>query len=103
MANSKASQSGIHEVPLRVIEYNRETVEKLLERFADYGEIHYNKKTKEIMLLNCLKFNAITNLNIEKCVLKEIQNIKCEDFSIDSDVKRVHIKYVLLKKGSVNK
>ncbi len=35
------------------------------------------------MLLNWLKFNAITNLNIEKCVLKEIQNIKCEDFLID--------------------
>ena len=87
MTNRKTSQSGIYELPLRVIEmdtgYNRETVEKLLERFADYGKIHYNKKTKEIMLLNWLKFNAITNLNIEKCVLKEIQNIKCEDFLID--------------------
>lgn len=87
MTNSKTSQSGIYELPLRVIEmdtgYNRETVEKLLERFADYGKIYYNKKTKEIMLLNWLKFNAITNMNIEKCVLKEIQNIKCEDFLID--------------------
>ncbi|MED3189434.1 replication protein, partial [Bacillus toyonensis] len=87
MTNSKTSQSGIYELPLRVIEmdtgYNRETVEKLLERFADYGKIHYNKKTKEIMLINWLKFNAITNMNIEKCVLKEIQNIKCEDFLID--------------------
>lgn len=35
------------------------------------------------MLINWLKFNAITNMNIEKCVLKEIQNIKCEDFLID--------------------
>lgn len=87
MTNSKTSQSGIYELPLRVIEmdtgYNRETVEKLLERFADYGKIYYNKKTKEIMLINWLKFNAITNMNIEKCVLKEIQNIKCEDFLID--------------------
>lgn len=87
MTNSKTSQNGIYELPLRVIEmdigYNREAVEKLLERFADYGKIYYNKKTKEIMLLNWLKFNAITNMNIEKCVLKEIQNIKCEDFLID--------------------
>ncbi|MED3318397.1 DnaD domain protein [Bacillus wiedmannii] len=87
MTNSKTSQSGIYELPLRVIEmdtgYNRETVEKLLERFADYEKIHYNKKTKEIVLINWLKFNAITNMNIEKCVLKEIQNIKCEDFLID--------------------
>lgn len=63
--------------------YNRETVEKLLGRFAEYGKINYNKKTKEIMLLNWLKFNAITNMNIEKCVLKEIQNIKDENFLID--------------------
>ncbi|HFK1514992.1 TPA: DnaD domain-containing protein [Bacillus cereus] len=87
MTNSKTSQSGIYELPLRVIEmdtgYNRETVEKLLGRFAEYGKINYNKKTKEIMLLNWLKFNAITNMNIEKCVLKEIQNIKDEDFLID--------------------
>ncbi|HDX9652516.1 TPA: DnaD domain protein [Bacillus wiedmannii] len=87
MTNSKTSQSGIYELPLRVIEmdtgYNRETVEKLLERFAEYGKINYNKKIKEIMLLNWLKFNAITNMNIEKCVLKEIQSIKDEDFLLD--------------------
>ncbi|PEA26368.1 replication protein [Bacillus cereus] len=87
MTNSKTSQSGIYELPLRVIEmdtgYNRETVEKLLERFSDYGKINYNKKTKEIMLLNWLKFNAITNMNIEKCVLKEIQSIKDEEFLVD--------------------
>ncbi len=52
MTNSKTSQSGIYELPLRVIEmdtgYNRETVEKLLERFADYGKIHYNKRRKKL-------------------------------------------------------
>ncbi|MBK5428537.1 DnaD domain-containing protein [Bacillus sp. TH30] len=87
MTNSKTSQSGIYELPLRIIEtdtgYNRETVMKLLERFAEYGKINYNQKTKELFLINWLKFNPIKNVNIEKCVLKEIQSVKDQDFLTD--------------------
>ncbi|PDZ49164.1 replication protein [Bacillus sp. AFS094611] len=87
MTNSKTSQSGIYELPLRIIEtdtgYNRETVMKLLERFAEYGKINYNQKTKELFLINWLKFNPIKNVNIEKCVLKEIQSAKDHDFLVD--------------------
>lgn len=87
MTNSKTSQSGIYELPLRIIEtdtgYNRETVMKLLERFAEYGKINYNQKTKELFLINWLKFNPIKNVNIEKCVLKEIQSVKDQDFLVD--------------------
>ncbi|WP_226544999.1 DnaD domain-containing protein [Bacillus thuringiensis] len=87
MTNSKTSQSGIYELPLRIIEtdtgYNRETVMKLLERFAEYGKINYNQKTKELFLINWLKFNPIKNVNIEKCVLKEIQSVKDHDFLVD--------------------
>ncbi|WP_144505444.1 DnaD domain-containing protein [Bacillus mycoides] len=87
MTNNKTSQSGIYEIPLRVIEmdtgYNRETVEKLLERFAEYGKINYNKKTKELMILNWLKYNPISNVNIEKCILKELELIKDEDYLMD--------------------
>ncbi|OOR08484.1 replication protein [Bacillus mycoides] len=87
MTNSKTSQSGIYELPLRIIEtdtgYNRETVMKLLERFAEYGKISYNQKTKELFLINWLKFNPIKNVNIEKCVLKEIQSVKDQDFLVD--------------------
>ncbi|EOP68318.1 DnaD and phage-associated domain-containing protein [Bacillus cereus VDM006] len=87
MTNSKTSQSGIYELLLRIIEtdtgYNRETVMKLLERFAEYGKINYNQKTKELFLINWLKFNPIKNVNIEKCVLKEIQSVKDKDFLVD--------------------
>ncbi|MEH6891887.1 DnaD domain protein [Bacillus sp. JJ864] len=87
MTNNKTSQSGIYEIPLRVIEmdtgYNRETVEKLLERFAEYGKINYNKRTKEIMILNWLKYNPVSNINIEKCILKELELIKDEEFLLD--------------------
>ncbi len=40
MTNSKTTQCGVYELPIRIIEtetgYNRETVEKLLDRFCDY-------------------------------------------------------------------
>lgn len=50
MTNNKTTQCGIYELPKRVIEmhtgYNRETVDKLLQRFVDYEKIIYNDKTK---------------------------------------------------------
>ena len=53
MTNSKTSQCGIYELPYRVIEletgYNHETVEKLLNRFVEYGKIKYSKNTKELL------------------------------------------------------
>jgi len=87
MTNSKASQSGVYELPKKVAEletgYNRETVEKLIGRFTDYEKIKYCNETKEIFLINWLKYNPINNINIEKRVLKEIGEIKNEDFKIE--------------------
>ena len=43
MTNSKTSQCGIYELPKRIIEtetgYNRETVDKLLNRFVEYKKL----------------------------------------------------------------
>ena len=36
-----------------------------------------------MFLINWLKFNPIKNVNIEKCVLKEIQSVKDKDFLVD--------------------
>lgn len=84
MTNSKTSQCGIYELPLRIIEtetgYNRETVEKLLKRFIDYGKIKYNAKTKEIMILNWLKYNRIASPKVISCVSKELSQVKTQDF-----------------------
>lgn len=50
MTNSKTTQCGVYELPRRIIEietgYNRETVEKLLDRFEDYKKIVYDKSSK---------------------------------------------------------
>lgn len=80
MTNSKTSQCGIYELPKRVIEtetgYNRETVEKLLQRFVEYGKIKYDHTTKEIMILNWIKYNSIKSPKVIACIKKELETIK---------------------------
>lgn len=80
MTNSKTAQIGIYELPKRVIEmetgYNRETVEKLLQRFVDYKKIEYNESTREIILLNWPKHNWNNSPKIVTRVEKELRNVK---------------------------
>ncbi|MET4562214.1 DnaD/phage-associated family protein [Lysinibacillus parviboronicapiens] len=80
MTNGNTTQCGIYELPYRVIEmhtgYNRETVQKLLQRFVDYGKIIYNESTKEIMLSNWAKYNFINSPKVKKCIEKELLAVK---------------------------
>ncbi|WP_244445103.1 replication protein [Oceanobacillus jeddahense] len=84
MTNSKTTQCGIYELPKRIIEtetgYNRETVDKLLQRFADYGKIIYHEPTKEIMILNWIKFNWINSPKVISLIKKELANVKNPDY-----------------------
>ena len=83
MTNSKTSQCGIYELPKRIIEtetgYNRETVEKLLKRFEEYGKIIYCDETKEIFLKNWIKHNKAVSPQVVRCIEKELLNIKSKD------------------------
>lgn len=80
MTNSKTSQIGIYELPKRVIEmetgYNRETVEKLLQRFKDYEKIDYHEPTREIILLNWAKHNWNNSPKIVTRIEKELRDVK---------------------------
>ncbi|WP_163579090.1 DnaD domain-containing protein [Gracilibacillus saliphilus] len=84
MTNSKTSQCGIYELPKRIIEtetgYNRETVEKLLKRFEEYGKIMYNELTREIMILNWIKYNWINSVKVFSLISKELKNVKNKHF-----------------------
>lgn len=84
MTNSKTTQCGIYELPKRIIEtetgYNRETVEKLLKRFVDYGKILYDESTREVMILNWLKYNRIASPKVISCIQNEISQVKSEEF-----------------------
>ena len=84
MTNGNTTQCGIYELPYRVIEmhtgYNRETVQKLLQRFFEYGKITYNELTKEIMLTNWAKYNFINSPKVKKCIEKELLAVKHTPF-----------------------
>ncbi|CAI8822422.1 DnaD domain protein [Bacillus pseudomycoides] len=81
---SKTTQCSIYPLPKRLAEmetgYNRETVEKLLQRFIDYGKILYDAETKELYIQNWVRYNLVTNTNIEKCVLRELKTVKSKKF-----------------------
>lgn len=84
MTNSKTTQCGIYELPKRIIEtetgYNRETVEKLLNRFQEYGKVLYDNTTKEIMLLNWIKYNWINSPKVLSLINKELNEVKNIEF-----------------------
>lgn len=84
MTNPKATQIGIYELPLKVIEmetgYNRETVEKLIARFEDYGKIVYSQDTKEIMITNWIKHNWNSSQKVISRVDTELRGVKDKSF-----------------------
>lgn len=98
MTNSKTSQCGIYELPKRIIEtetgYNRETVDKLLKRFVEYGKIIYNEKSKEIIVINWMKFNYNSSVKVQACIKKELEKIKTVEFIkiLDKKIKEINPK-----------
>ncbi len=84
LTGTKTKQCGIYVLPKRVAEletgYSMETVEKLLNRFVEYGKILYDAETKELYIMNWLNYNPILNTNVEKCVLRELKTVKNKEF-----------------------
>jgi len=80
LTNSKTTQCGIYEVSLKLIEletgYNSETVQKLINNFVKYDKIKYCKETHEVMIVNWIKHNPLSNVNLIKCVVKELRKTK---------------------------
>ena len=96
LTGTKTKQCGIYILPKRLAEletgYSMETVEKLLNRFVEYGKILYDTETKELYIINWLHYNPILNTNVEKCVLRELKAVKSKEF--------IHMFYVnVLKKN----
>jgi hypothetical protein len=97
MTNSKTTQCGVYELPKKIIEfetgYNRETVDKLLDRFTSYGKIEYCEETKEVVLVNWLKHNSFKSPKVMACIEKEIELIKHKPFKLKI-MDRLSIDYV---------
>ncbi|NFL95119.1 DnaD domain protein [Clostridium botulinum] len=92
LTNANTSQCGIYELPKKIIEnetgYNRETVDNLIKKFEEYKKIIYSEETKEIIILNWVKYNEPNNINAIKCVNKELKKIKNRNF-----VKELYFQY----------
>lgn len=84
LTNGRASQCGCYELPYKIMEmqtgYNRETVEKLIKRFIEYGKIKYDSDTKEILIINWSKHNFSKSPKVRTCILKEVEAIKNKGF-----------------------
>jgi uncharacterized phage protein (TIGR02220 family) len=80
LTNSKTTQCGIYEIPIKVMiletGYNRETILRLIERFESYEKIKYNSETKEMVVMNWLKYNSINSPKVQKCIENELKQVK---------------------------
>lgn len=78
--NPRASWCGIFEVPLRLMEvetgYNWETVQKLLKEFQAKGKLVYSEETREIAIINWLKYHKPDNANVIKAVKRTASTVK---------------------------
>lgn len=85
MTNSKTTQCGIYELPLKVMEmetgYNADKVFALIQTFINYKKILYNEETREIMILNWIKHNSIRSPKVIACIDKELKNVKSDEYT----------------------
>lgn len=84
MTNSKTTQCGIYEISLRVIEletgYSADQVFDLINRFINYKKILYNEETREIMLLNWIKYNGSSSPKVLTRIQKELASVKNKEY-----------------------
>lgn len=83
--NPQTNLCGCYEVSISTMAnqlgYNKESVERLLERFETYHNvIRYSKSTKEILILNWSKYNWTKSNDLLTAVSRQSQSIKNADF-----------------------
>ena len=90
MTNPHTNQIGCYKITIKQIEfetgYNKETIEKLLNRFEKiHNVIKYSNETKEILILNWYKYNWSNSPKIISCMDKEFKSIKNKGFRYSID------------------
>lgn len=76
--------------------YNEDTILRLIDRFENvHGVISYDKKTKEILILNWHKYNWTKSGEFMKGLDKHINNVKSDEFrdyllDISNGIERVY-------------
>lgn len=83
--NPQTNLCGCYEVSISTMAnqlgYNKESVERLIERFETYHKvIRYSKSTKEILILNWSKYNWTKSNDLLTAVIRQAASIKNADF-----------------------
>ena len=80
ITNSKTTLCGIYELPIQVAVfetgYNRETIEKLIEKFENYRKIKYSRSTFEVCVVNFTKYNTNRSPKVQTAVDRAFSNVK---------------------------
>ena len=84
LTNPYTNLCGCYEISIKQMirdtGYNEETIDKLLDRLDKYGVIKYNKKNKELYIINWFKYNWTKSDKLDKPLLEEIKKIKTQEF-----------------------
>lgn len=86
LTNQKVKQCGCYDISFKKItletSFGKNQIEKMLDDFENkYNLIKYNKKTKEILLLNFYKYNWTKSPKVKSCIEKEAKEIKNKEFA----------------------
>lgn len=80
LTNSHTTQSGIYEIPLRKMEFETsfqaEEILSLIKKFQDDGKMIYSIETKEICIINWLKYNENKSPKTMIKVYSELEDLK---------------------------
>lgn len=83
LTNDKTKQCGIYEIPITKMEmelkYSGERLFEMLNKFQNDRKIVYSIETREIAVINWLKYNPVKSFNTAVCVAKELKEVKNSD------------------------
>ena len=83
LTNPHTKQCGIYEISVKQIAFetgfNRDTAQKLIDRFSDYEKIKYCSESKELAIRNWLKYNYSTSPKVKTCIENELKSVKSRD------------------------
>lgn len=85
LTNPHTNLCGAYEISVKQMSdetgYSRDTVEKLLKRFAEVHKVaYYSQDTKELLVINWHKYNWTASEKFRKPLLKEINSVKNDNF-----------------------
>jgi len=82
LTNERTKQCGIYEITTRQISYdtgyNVETVNKLIDFFANEKKVRYSRETNEIAIKNWEKYNGSRSPDVQNLVNKELKSVKSQ-------------------------